>query len=605
MAQSFPTLEIGPLSHSLEAAVISIGRADDNMVVLDDASVSGHHAEIEQTESGLVVRDLGSTNGTKVNGSPVTTAPLNEGDQICFGSVLATIAASLSSKDQEHTEQKARERSLIQTTPPRGRVKLIALALVAILTVITSGWWLLFNKPTAASAIASSTQGRYAEYPVVGEEVTAALQRFNRTSESLKTVEKGSGVTEQQMIIAKFTPSPTHAIDVRIRDGYVIGFIYVSDDKSLAHAQAVARDIKAIYAATTKSLGDDIILPGTGGDTLDIVSFIDGMVIACSNRFSDAFFQSYELKEQGNKTAAQQKSASNSSTQSTGAGANGSAKIPLEQHLSSETPVSGRNATKWVGSVAGASPLGARNVIFGSSRSELSKQTDDTYHFFQSDKLIGVTKSWSLDGQTFDALWDNVMRNFVHGNVFDRREYKTSGINFTEAWIGFKDAIVILVGNKKTNEAWRPPPDAVKAHVIGFDYIRDGMGIQLESFVDSILSVVNTNDASGVQVSRFGDKTVVTNKNLPKDSVDPWRASRRKELRTTSEVESEASGIAKSESDLRQRILADSLISQLNAEKIDPYRNADTGDYGFKLQDGTLITVSSADQVTITKPSTF
>ena len=89
MSQSSSTLEIGPISHSLEAAVISIGRAEDNMVVLDDASVSGHHAEIEQTENGPVLRDLGSTNGTKVNGLPVSEAVLNDGDQICFGSMEA------------------------------------------------------------------------------------------------------------------------------------------------------------------------------------------------------------------------------------------------------------------------------------------------------------------------------------------------------------------------------------------------------------------------------------------------------------------------------------------------------------------------------------
>lgn len=94
MAQSVPTLDIGPLSHSLEAEVTTIGRAEDNMVVLDDASVSGHHAEIEQTESGLVVRDLGSTNGTKVNGMAVTEAVLNDGDQLCFGSVDAQFAVN-------------------------------------------------------------------------------------------------------------------------------------------------------------------------------------------------------------------------------------------------------------------------------------------------------------------------------------------------------------------------------------------------------------------------------------------------------------------------------------------------------------------------------
>jgi pSer/pThr/pTyr-binding forkhead associated (FHA) protein len=98
MAQSFLTLDIGPLSHSLEAAVISIGRAEDNMVVLDDASVSGHHAEIEQTENGLVLCDLGSTNGTKVNGMPTTEAVLKDGDQICFGSMEAVLRKTYQSE---------------------------------------------------------------------------------------------------------------------------------------------------------------------------------------------------------------------------------------------------------------------------------------------------------------------------------------------------------------------------------------------------------------------------------------------------------------------------------------------------------------------------
>lgn len=108
MAQSLPTLEIGPLSHSLEAAVISIGRAEDNMVVVDDASVSGHHAEIERTENVLVLRDLGSTNGTRVNGVPVTETVIHEGDAVCFGSVDAVLRKACQSEFSA-----ARERGLI------------------------------------------------------------------------------------------------------------------------------------------------------------------------------------------------------------------------------------------------------------------------------------------------------------------------------------------------------------------------------------------------------------------------------------------------------------------------------------------------------------
>ncbi len=53
--------------HHLEKDVITVGRAPDNDLVVEDASVSGHHAEIAKIEGRWVVRDLGSLNGTYVS----------------------------------------------------------------------------------------------------------------------------------------------------------------------------------------------------------------------------------------------------------------------------------------------------------------------------------------------------------------------------------------------------------------------------------------------------------------------------------------------------------------------------------------------------------
>lgn len=92
MAQPFLTLEIASVSHILNTGGTTIGRADDNMVVVDDQSVSGHHAVILHTQDGVVLRDLNSTNGTKVNGMPVTESVLTSGDHICFGSVEGRFA---------------------------------------------------------------------------------------------------------------------------------------------------------------------------------------------------------------------------------------------------------------------------------------------------------------------------------------------------------------------------------------------------------------------------------------------------------------------------------------------------------------------------------
>ena len=69
----------------LGAGTISIGRAPDNDVVLDDRRVSRRHAEVRLRLGKHTLYDLGSTNGTFVNGKKVNEIALSEGDRITFG----------------------------------------------------------------------------------------------------------------------------------------------------------------------------------------------------------------------------------------------------------------------------------------------------------------------------------------------------------------------------------------------------------------------------------------------------------------------------------------------------------------------------------------
>lgn len=58
-----------------------IGRYPDQDLTLDSSAVSGRHAELRAAASGLEIADLGSTNGTLLNGEPLTgAAPLRQGD---------------------------------------------------------------------------------------------------------------------------------------------------------------------------------------------------------------------------------------------------------------------------------------------------------------------------------------------------------------------------------------------------------------------------------------------------------------------------------------------------------------------------------------------
>jgi pSer/pThr/pTyr-binding forkhead associated (FHA) protein len=66
----------------LKDTSITIGRASDNGMVITDPSVSGRHCVVEPTPEGYKLRDLGSTNGTQVNGTTVTEHQLRPGDTI-------------------------------------------------------------------------------------------------------------------------------------------------------------------------------------------------------------------------------------------------------------------------------------------------------------------------------------------------------------------------------------------------------------------------------------------------------------------------------------------------------------------------------------------
>ncbi|MEI8050326.1 MAG: DUF3662 and FHA domain-containing protein [Actinomycetes bacterium] len=64
---------------------IVIGRLPDCAIVLNDSNVSRRHAEIIRQGEDIVLNDLGSTNGTKVNGMAIRSVVLQDGDEIYIG----------------------------------------------------------------------------------------------------------------------------------------------------------------------------------------------------------------------------------------------------------------------------------------------------------------------------------------------------------------------------------------------------------------------------------------------------------------------------------------------------------------------------------------
>ena len=74
--------------------MVTAGRHQDSDIFLDDISVSRRHATFTRTPEGIVVKDLGSLNGTYVNRDLVDECLLRHGDEVQIGKFRLVFFAS-------------------------------------------------------------------------------------------------------------------------------------------------------------------------------------------------------------------------------------------------------------------------------------------------------------------------------------------------------------------------------------------------------------------------------------------------------------------------------------------------------------------------------
>ncbi|MBZ0297601.1 MAG: FHA domain-containing protein, partial [Anaerolineae bacterium] len=76
-------------TYELNKDIITVGRDITNDIVINDPEVSRHHMRLTRGAGGFTLEDLGSTNGTFINGQRLTGAkPLNNGDMVGLGETV-------------------------------------------------------------------------------------------------------------------------------------------------------------------------------------------------------------------------------------------------------------------------------------------------------------------------------------------------------------------------------------------------------------------------------------------------------------------------------------------------------------------------------------
>ena len=90
--------ETGPKTHEFSSGELILGRAPDCQIVLKDFGISRQHAKLIADPGGVRIMDLGSKNGTKINGNVITQAPLRDGDKFSLGSLEITFGRTAEAK---------------------------------------------------------------------------------------------------------------------------------------------------------------------------------------------------------------------------------------------------------------------------------------------------------------------------------------------------------------------------------------------------------------------------------------------------------------------------------------------------------------------------
>ena len=118
-----PEKNAQPYRFQLDRQVVTMGRGSENDIAIDSGSVSVNHAEMRRIDGGYELRDLGSTNGIKLDGVRHEVIPLKSGATVYLGDVAFDFLLTEEELASLSREQRAVELPI--SRPPEEKEKVI------------------------------------------------------------------------------------------------------------------------------------------------------------------------------------------------------------------------------------------------------------------------------------------------------------------------------------------------------------------------------------------------------------------------------------------------------------------------------------------------
>ena len=206
---------LSPVSHVLKDDTITVGRMKGNTILIDDASVSLMHARISQKNGEVFLKDLNSTNGTTINGQPVSEAKLRHRDRIGFADIQAqfhadgpAVIAPVAAEKLESVPKPAASNPLpvaakisADKPPAINSSRAISYAAavagaIAVLAVIGTLGWRFFHLDQSDSVRASSARSLSFDSIRATEIMLASFNQNNGTAFPAQTAAATSNVSD-------------------------------------------------------------------------------------------------------------------------------------------------------------------------------------------------------------------------------------------------------------------------------------------------------------------------------------------------------------------------------------------------------------------------